>query len=155
MSRAGRCIGGLAAAALLACDTTPAAPATSDSASGLADVTAVSVARDSFSVTIQSPDAGCGQYADWWEVITPGGELRYRRVLGHSHTTEQPFTRSGGPVPVQPGEEVIVRAHMNPGGYGGAAMRGSVDDGFAPAEVSADLAPALAQQEPLPTSCLF
>lgn len=34
-----------------------------------------------FAVTVKSPDTGCDRYADWWEVITPEGELIYRRVL--------------------------------------------------------------------------
>ncbi len=42
-------------------------------------------------VTVSSPDTGCDSYADWWEVITPEGELLYRRVLLHSHVDEQPF----------------------------------------------------------------
>ena len=54
----------------------------------------------SFSVTVSSPDTGCEQYADWWEVVTEDGQLLYRRVLLHSHVAEQPFTRSGGPVDV-------------------------------------------------------
>jgi len=28
-----------------------------------------------FAVTIRSHDTGCDRYADWWEVITPEGEL--------------------------------------------------------------------------------
>ena len=66
-----------------------------------------------FAVTIDSPDTGCDRYADWWEVITPQGELLYRRVLLHSHVDEQPFERSGGPVAIEPGQEVIVRVHMS------------------------------------------
>jgi hypothetical protein len=50
----------------------------------------------SFQATVSSPDTGCEQYADWWEVLTDKGELLYRRVLLHSHVSEQPFHRSGG-----------------------------------------------------------
>ena len=92
----------------------------------LADVTAVTVAGDTgaytFSVTIASPDTGCDQYADWWEVVTEDGELLYRRILAHSHAGEQPFTRSGGPVKIDPETVVWVHAHLAPGGYGGIAI---------------------------------
>jgi len=67
-----------------------------------ARVTKVTVSGEAnnynFSVTIASPDTGCDQYADWWEVFTEDGVLIYRRILAHSHVTEQPFTRSGGAV---------------------------------------------------------
>ena len=66
-----------------------------------------------FQVTVESPDTGPQNYADWWEVVSPQGTAIYRRVLLHDHVGEQPFTRSGGPVNVQPDETVIVRAHMN------------------------------------------
>lgn len=105
-----------------------------------ADVTAVEVRGDSadytFSVTIRSPDTGCEQYANWWEVVSPDGtHLIHRRVLAHPHTNEQPFTRSGGPVAIAPDSTVVVRAHMNKAGYGGQALRGTVDDGFIEAEL--------------------
>ncbi|MCK7579497.1 MAG: hypothetical protein MZV65_29830 [Chromatiales bacterium] len=103
-----------------------------------------------FNVTIRSPDTGCARYADWWEVLSEDGRLLYRRVLLHSHVGEQPFTRSGGPVPVQPGTVVWVRAHMNPAGYGGRALRGSVMAGFTAAELPADFAAGVAGQAPLP-----
>ena len=108
-----------------------------------------------FSVTVQSPDTGCDQYADWWEVVSPKGQLIYRRVLLHSHVGEQPFTRSGGPVGVQPDEISIIRGHMNTRGYGGIALRGSVAGGFSIVEIPPGFAADLEVQEPLPTACAF
>ncbi|MCB0054175.1 MAG: hypothetical protein KDE24_32035, partial [Caldilinea sp.] len=68
----------------------------------VADVFGVTVRGDDgayqFSVEIASPDTGCNQYADWWEVLDSDGNLLYRRILTHSHVDEQPFIRSGGPV---------------------------------------------------------
>lgn len=109
----------------------------------------------SFSVTISSPDVGCSKYADWWEVISEEGELFYRRILLHSHVNEQPFTRSGGPVPIEADTVVLVRAHMNPGGYGSLAMKGSFKGGFEPVELSPDFAEELEAMPPLPQDCDF
>jgi hypothetical protein len=67
----------------------------------------------SVSVTVSSDDRGCGSYVDWWEVISEEGELLTRRVLLQAHVEEQPFTRNVGGLKVQPGERVIIRAHMN------------------------------------------
>lgn len=108
-----------------------------------------------FSVEIESPDQGCEQYADWWEVVSGEGALVYRRILLHSHVDEQPFVRSGGPVEVDSGTEIWVRAHMAPGGYGGQALKGSVDAGFAPTEMPVGFAEQLAEQPPLPDGCAF
>ena len=124
-----------------------------------ADVTTVRASGQAgaydFNVTLQSPDSGCQQYADWWEVVSEDGKLLYRRVLLHSHAQEQPFTRSGGPVPIQPSTRVWVRAHMNNSGYGGVALLGSVQAGFAPAVPKAGFAAGLATQAPLPAGCDF
>ena len=124
-----------------------------------AAVTAVAVAGESgnysFSVTVESDETGCAQYADWWEVITPTGELIYRRILAHSHVTEQPFTRSGGPVNVQGNEELIVRAHMNSVGYGSQIFSGSVDGGFVPSSLDSSFSEELEVADPLPDSCAF
>ena len=108
-----------------------------------------------FSVTISSPDTGCGQYADWWEMLGEGGELLYRRVLLHSHVGEQPFARSGGPVNISAEQIVWVRAHMNAAGYGGTAFKGSVQSDFVAVELAADFAMGVEEQEPLPQGCAF
>ncbi|MCK4724755.1 MAG: hypothetical protein KAT29_03090 [Anaerolineales bacterium] len=124
-----------------------------------ADVQSISVNGQpgdySFSVTVSSPDEGCSQYANWWEVLSPDGELIYRRVLLHSHVGEQPFTRSGGPVPIEPDTVVVVRAHMHLTGYGGKAMKGSVEQGFEPFELSPEAAAHLGEAPPLPEGCNF
>lgn len=120
----------------------------------VADIVSVEVSASLvFSVGIESPDTGCDQYANWWEVITTDGTLLYRRILAHSHITEQPFVRSGGPVELSEETEVYVRAHMHPSGYGGVAYRGSVSAGFEAFELDADFATELAEADPLPTSC--
>lgn len=108
-----------------------------------------------FSVTLKSPDTGCEQYANWWEVISPEGDLIYRRILGHSHVDEQPFTRSGGPVRISNDREVIIRAHMNNAGYGGKALKGSVAVGFKPVELARNFANDLEKVDPLPSDCSF
>jgi hypothetical protein len=138
----------------------PGPTATEPPPTGLvADVVSVDVGGQpgsyTLSVGIKSPDQGCEQYADWWEVLSTEGTLIYRRVLLHSHVTEQPFVRSGGPVEVQPGTIVWVRAHMHPGGYGGQAFSGSVEAGFAPAEPPPGFAEDLAEQPPRPDGCAF
>lgn len=124
-----------------------------------AHVLSVSVSGDpgayTFTVEISSPDLGCEQYADWWEVIDEDGNLIYRRILAHSHVNEQPFSRSGGAVLVEADTVVWVRAHMNPGGYGGSALKGSVQDGFFPADLSADFASDLDRTPPIPDGCAF
>lgn len=156
----------LATLALLAACDEAEAPVTSPLADDappveatFADVTGVSVSGEpgayGFSVTISSPDTGCEQFADWWEVISEDGELLYRRILLHSHVSEQPFTRSGGPVEIAADEIVIVRAHMNTGGYGGVARRGSVEAGFEDDRSLEGFAPELASREPLPRGCDF
>ncbi|MDJ0576639.1 MAG: hypothetical protein QNJ65_15910 [Xenococcaceae cyanobacterium MO_234.B1] len=108
-----------------------------------------------FAVTVRSPDTGCDRYADWWEVITPSGELLYRRVLLHSHVNEQPFRRTGGKVKIQPQQEVIVRVHMHPDGYSSMAQQGTVKDGFKAIALPEDFATQLASVEPLPKNCAF
>jgi hypothetical protein len=122
-------------------------------------VTAVTVSGEPgayrFTVTVASPDTGCTQYADWWEVLSEDGELLYRRVLQHSHVDEQPFTRSGGPVDVEAETTVIVRAHMSNGGYGGAALRGTPAEGLSAVVLEDGFAADVAEMSPLPEGCGF
>ena len=108
-----------------------------------------------FNVEIKSPDTGCDQYADWWEVFTVDSNLVYRRILAHSHINEQPFSRSGGPVTVNKDDQVFVRGHMNNLGYGSLVMRGSVEAGFAIDTLSISYAQGLELTEPLPEDCDF
>lgn len=128
-------------------------------ATGTADIVLVMVDGDAgayqFSVGISSPDTGCNQYSDWWEILDEQGELLYRRVITHSHVNEQPFIRAGGPVDIAPDTVIWVRAHMHPAGYGGVAFRGSVRDGFKEALLGADFAAELANRPPLPDGCAF
>lgn len=108
-----------------------------------------------FNVGVLSPDKGCNQYANWWEVLTENGNLIYRRILGHSHVNEQPFTRSGGSVNIAKDQVVIVRAHMNTSGYGTKTFKGSVAGGFVSFETDKEFANDLAIQKPLPSGCAF
>jgi len=108
-----------------------------------------------FSVGIKSPDLGCEQYADWWEVVSLDGVLIYRRVLGHSHVEEQPFVRSGGVVSISSDQEIIVRAHMNTTGYGKSAFKGTVNKGFTLVRVDSHFASHVEKEAPQPSSCAF
>ena len=159
----------IALSSALACAGTPPSPATAiDQARGAsvaaepaahAGVTAVSAEGEpgsyDFTVTVLSPDKGCNQYADWWEVLSSDGELLFRRVLLHSHAGEQPFTRSGGPVDVQPDDTVIVRAHLSTTGYGGESLRGTVAAGFEVTALPEGFASNLERLDPQPPECAF
>ncbi|MEM6354036.1 MAG: hypothetical protein AAF766_25105 [Cyanobacteria bacterium P01_D01_bin.14] len=119
------------------------------------EVSTQSPGNYTFAVTLASPDTGCEQYANWWEVVTEEGDLVYRRILAHSHIEEQPFQRSGGPVELQPDQTVIVRGHMDPDGYGTQAMQGSVEAGFTEVMLPEGFAADLAEAEPQPSGCTF
>jgi len=129
------------------------------SAQQLANVLSVKVTGSpqayQFLVEISSPDKGCDQYADWWEVLSQDGDLIYRRILLHSHVDEQPFARAGGPVPIVPDTVVLVRAHLHPGGYGGSVLRGTVSDGFQLVVIAPDFASDVEHQAPQPDGCAF
>lgn len=126
----------------------------------VADVVAVRAVeagpdRWTFFVSVRSDETGCGRYADWWELDTPDGELVFRRILDHSHPSEQPFERDGGPVAVAADEPLVVRAHLAPGGFRGEAMEGSIEAGFATVELAPGFAPGVEDLPPQPTDCLF
>lgn len=125
----------------------------------VADVVSVKVSGSAqqyqFSIGISSPDTGCEQYADWWEILSEDGELIYRRILLHSHVKEQPFTRSGGPVDIGADTVVIIRAHMNQAGYSDSTMKGTVDTGFEITDLPLDFAPGVENETPLPAGCNF
>ena len=107
----------------------------------------------SFAVTVKSPDTGCEQYADWWEVLDESGTLLYRRILAHSHVAEQPFQRSGGPVTASADQVLIVRAHMNTDGYATQAMKGTIASGFQEIQLDSEFAATVATQDPQPNNC--
>jgi len=141
-------------------ETTTAADTTAG-ADIVAAVTDVTVEGEpgayTFDVTLSSPDTGCEQWADWWEVVSvDGSQLYYRRILTHSHVDEQPFTRSGSPVPIEEGASFVVRAHMFPAGYGEGEVgwSGTVGGGER-IVLDADFGAALETEPPLPESCAF
>lgn len=107
-----------------------------------------------FNVGVLSPDTGCDQYADWWEVISEDGLLIYRRILAHSHVQEQPFVRSGS-FTLLPTQEVMIRVHMNTTGYSTKGYKGSITNGFSEYMISDGFANGLATQSPLPNGCTF
>lgn len=98
---------------------------------------------------------GCARYADWWEVLTEDGQLVYRRILAHSHTDEQPFARSGGPVAATRTQRLVVRAHMSVGGYGGQAFSGTVAQGLEASALAPTFAADVADAPPQPDGCAF
>lgn len=146
--------------ALVACGSaSEPAPAAPQATGGpVADVVGVILAEDPaghrLTVTVSSPDQGCAQYADWWEVLDSNGALLGRRILNHSHVDEQPFTRSGEPLALAPHQDIVVRAHMSNGGYGGRAFVGTLAGGLRSEEgMQTPHDAALARTEPLPTGC--
>ena len=127
--------------------------------STFASVTDISVngsaGRYTFQAEISSPDTGCNQYANWWEIVSEDGNLIYRRILLHSHVDDQPFTRGGGPADISADTNVWIRAHMNNSGYGGQVYFGSVRNGFEALNHPEDFALKLENEEPLPDDCAF
>ena len=92
---------------------------------GPADVVEVKVTKSgpgvySFAVTVRHADSGGKHYADGWEVVGPNNKVLGKRVLGHPHVHEQPFTRSLSGVAIAEGTgRVRLRAHDKVHGFGG------------------------------------
>jgi hypothetical protein len=124
-----------------------------------ADVTDVGVRGSdgeySFSVTIRSTDTGCTQHPDRWEVPPEEGDLMFRLMLAHSHTEEQLFRSSDNAFEIEPGQPVIIRAHMNTSDYGGVAIRGTLEKGFEEIILESTFAADVENQGPFPDSCAF
>lgn len=144
----------------LACGSAAPVPEDSPADSALhADVEAVAVSGDagaySFAVTVRAPDIDCSQYANWWEVLSEDGELLFRRILWHSHASEQPVTRSGSPVAIEADQRVIVRAHLHPTGYGGEALAGTAASGFSPVTLEPGFAEGVEDEGEQATECWY
>lgn len=124
-----------------------------------ADVIGVTVegteSNYTFNVSLKSDETGCDQYADWWEILNENGDLIYRRILAHSHTTEQPFTRSGSPVEILEDDVVYIRAHMHPNGYNGDVFKGTVRGDFIKQETLPTFPTQIETTQPLPEYCAF
>lgn len=75
-----------------------------------------------FIVTVEHADTGWDHYADGWEVVGEDGTIYGKRILGHPHVEEQPFTRSGKATIPEGVKSVIIRAHDSVHEYGGEEM---------------------------------
>ena len=106
-------------------------------------------------IGIASPDTGCEQYANWWEIVTLEGKLVYRRILSHSHVNEQPFIRGASKVQLDKDQEYYIRVHMNNTGYSRFGHEGSITSRFRSTELPEDFALELANEAPLPKGCDF
>ena len=105
-------------------------------------------------VSLHSPDQGCEQYADWWEVLSEDSELLYRKVFEKSHEDEQPFSSSGGTIKIKEDQVVIVRADLHTNGYQARqAWKGTVKKGFKFIRLSENFAANVAKEEPQPPDC--
>ncbi len=108
-----------------------------------------------FNVRVKSDETGCKQYCNWWEILDEKGRLLYRRILFHSHPTEQPFTRSGGSLKLDKNQKVYIRAHMNNLGYVGNVFEGTVSSGFKESINPPKFSAMIEKQKPLPDGCAF
>ncbi len=120
-----------------------------------ANIIKVTANSNIFWVTIKSDETGCKQYANWWEILDKNGKLLYRRILFHSHPSEQPFTRSGEPINISNDTIIYIRAHMNTIGYTGNVFKGSIRTGFKKILNPPKFSKKIEIQKPLPDKCWF
>ena len=102
---------------------------------------------------LQATEDGCNDYIDWWEVVTPIGDLLFREVFEGAHAIGEPMVGTGSDIAFTDQSIVIVRAHMNAAGYGDHAMVGSLQLGFTTALLTPDFAGLLAGESPQPPDC--
>ena len=103
--------------------------------------------------TIKSSDINCDHYVNWWEAVSEDGELLYRRVLGHPHSKEQPFSRGSSTDSISEETVFYARAHMHPFGYSQNGMKGSIKNGFTAVTIPDDFASHLADEGEMPSRC--
>ena len=87
------------------------------------------------SMTVKSSDKNCSHYVNWLEAVSEDGELLYRRILGHPHSKEQPFSRGGITELINDETVFYARAHIHPYGYSNKGMKGSIKTGFSAVEI--------------------
>ncbi|MDJ0704010.1 MAG: tetratricopeptide repeat protein [Leptolyngbyaceae cyanobacterium MO_188.B28] len=122
----------------------------------------------SFEVTIQSPDQNCTYHTNWWEILTPEGDLIKRQTLDNPHGDQASWSSQLSSVDVQPDQTLLIRAHFQGGyidnggnfslnssfsGYNNQALGGSINEGFQIVRLPATFAPWLEDAEPQPTEC--
>lgn len=114
------------------------------------------------SVTIQSPDEDCQNHTDWWEIITPKGDLLHRQIIDTVHSESEPFVSESLITGIDPQEEIIIRAHFSgpydeyrsgeeASGYSDQGRKGTLEsEDFESIRLSKDFARQLTKVEPLP-----
>ena len=122
-------------------------------------------------VTIQSPDLHCRQYTNWWEIITPEGELKGRETFDQPHKDQSswPGVLTLSAAKVKPDQPLLIRAHFKGGqmnhegqfelswhwsGYTNQALKGSIQAGFhRQVRLPGNFALWLEDDPPQPTEC--
>lgn len=120
------------------------------------------VESDVLTVMIQSFDQDCQNYTDWWEVITPQGDLIAREIIKDVHSESASFSSQLSIAGLDPQQDIIIRAHFSgsydrsrsTASYSDQALQGTLDSGLTSIRLSKDFASQLAKVEPLPTGKL-